>query len=58
MLNREQAAFLLELLDTPGIAFPIAKCRVASETYEVLEQIAQRVPKNGEMRDLPRRPVE
>lgn len=32
MLTREQVEFLLELLRTKGIAFPLEKCRIAGET--------------------------
>lgn len=40
MLTREQAEFLLDLLQTPGIAFPFAKCKIVVDTCAALILIA------------------
>lgn len=39
-LDAEQIAFLLELLNTKGIAFPIEKCALAARTNEDLANLA------------------
>lgn len=35
-MKTEQLAFLIEILKTPGLSFPIDKCKVAYETQEAL----------------------
>lgn len=36
MLTPEQAAFLLEMMQTKGIVFPLERCRIAAETQDAL----------------------
>lgn len=36
-MTADQLAFLLELLNTPGLRVPIDQCKVAHETQEALK---------------------
>lgn len=35
-LTKEETAFLLELIRSPGIAFPLPKCRMAADVEKKL----------------------
>lgn len=39
-MTKEIAEFLLEVLRTKGIAFPLEKCEIANRAEKVLEGIA------------------
>lgn len=56
-MNAEQLAFLLELIKTPGLNFPLEKCKLAYQTQEALTaQWQKAVEAERESADAPPAP--